>query len=30
MLKRYYQDHPAFERFLSACGRISRQLKQTL
>ena len=30
MLKRYYQHHPAFERFLSACGRVSRQLKQTL
>ena len=30
MLKRYYQDHPAFERFLSACGRVSGQLKQTL
>jgi hypothetical protein len=30
MLKRYYQHHPAFERFLSACGRVSSQLKQTL
>jgi hypothetical protein len=30
MLKRYYQHHPAFERFLSACGRISGKLKQTL
>jgi hypothetical protein len=30
MLKRYYQHHPAFERFLSACGRVSGQLKQTL
>jgi hypothetical protein len=30
MLKRYYQYHPAFERFLSACGRVSGQLKQTL
>ena len=23
MLKHYYQHHPAFERFLSACGRVS-------
>jgi hypothetical protein len=30
MLKRYYQHHPAFECFLSACGRVSAQLKQTL
>jgi hypothetical protein len=30
MLKRYYQHHPAFERFLSACGRVSGQLKQTI
>jgi hypothetical protein len=30
MLKRYYQNHPAFERFLSACGRISGKLKHTL
>src|SRR6266853_238173 len=30
MLKRYYQHHPAFERFLSACGRVSGKLKQTL
>jgi hypothetical protein len=30
MLKRIYQDHPAFERFLSACGTASGQLKQTL
>lgn len=30
MLKRYYQHHPAFERFVSACGRVSGQLKQTL
>jgi hypothetical protein len=30
MLKRSYQNHPAFERFLSACGRVSGQLKQTL
>jgi hypothetical protein len=30
MLKRYYQHHPAFERFLSTCGRVSGKLKQTL
>ena len=30
MLKRYYQHHPAFARFWSACGRVSGQLKQTL
>ena len=30
MLKHYYQHHPAFERFLSACGRVSGKLKQTL
>jgi hypothetical protein len=30
MLKRSYQSHPAFERFLSACGRVSGKLKQTL
>jgi hypothetical protein len=30
MLKRTYQHHPAFERFLSACGRASGKLKQTL
>jgi hypothetical protein len=30
MLKHYYQHHPAFERFLSACGRVSGQLKQTI
>ena len=30
MLKRYDQHHPAFEGFLSACGRVSAQLKQTL
>jgi hypothetical protein len=30
MLKHYYQPHPAFERFLSACGRISGQLKHTI
>ena len=30
MLKRTYQHHPAFERFLSACGRVSSKLKQTI
>jgi hypothetical protein len=30
MLKRSYQHHPAFERFVSACGRVSGKLKQTL
>ena len=30
MLKRIYQHHPAFERFLSACGQVSGKLKQTL
>jgi len=30
MLKHYYHHHPAFERFLSACGSVSGKLKQTL
>ena len=30
MLKRTSQDHPAFERFLSACGQVSGKLKHTL
>ncbi len=30
MLKRTYQHHPAFDRFLSACGRASGKLKHTL
>jgi hypothetical protein len=30
MLKRAYQHHPAFERFVSACGRVSGKLKHTL
>ena len=30
MLKRTYQDHPAFATFLSACGRVSGKLKHTL
>ena len=29
-LKRPYQNHPAFERFVSAWGRVSGQLKHTL
>lgn len=30
MLKRTYQYHPSFERFVSACGRVSGKLKHTL
>jgi hypothetical protein len=30
MLKRTYQHHPAFERFLSVCGRASGKLTHTL
>jgi len=30
MLKHDYQQHPACERFVSACGRVSGQLKQTI
>ena len=30
MLKRSYQHHPALERFVSACGRVSGTLKHTL
>lgn len=30
MLKRTYQDHPACERFVSACGRVSGKLTHTL
>jgi hypothetical protein len=30
MLKRYYQHHPAFESFVSACGQVSAKLKHTL
>ena len=30
MRKRTYQHHPAFERFVSACGRVSGKLKHTL
>ena len=30
MLKRYYHAHPAFETFLSACGRVSGHLKHTI
>lgn len=30
MLKRSYQHHPAFERFVSACGRVAGKLQPTL
>ena len=30
LLKWWYQDHPLFETFLSACGRVSGKLKQTV
>jgi hypothetical protein len=30
MLKRLYQNHPSFETFLSACGRVSGKLKHTI
>jgi hypothetical protein len=30
MLKRAYQDHPAFATFLAACGRVSGKLKHTI
>lgn len=30
MLKRLYQDHPAFSTFVSACGRVSGKLKHTI
>jgi hypothetical protein len=30
ILKRTYQHHPAFEAFLSVCGRVSGKLKQTI
>src|SRR3989441_6660501 len=30
MLKRPYQDHPALATFVSACGRVSGQLKHTI
>jgi len=30
MLKRDYQHHPAFEPFVSACGRVSGKLKHTI
>lgn len=30
LLKWWYQDHPMFETFLSACGRMSGKLKQTI
>ena len=30
LLKRHYQAHPMFEPFLTACGKVSGNLKQTL
>jgi hypothetical protein len=30
MLKRVYQDHPAFSTFVAACGRVSGKLKHTI
>jgi hypothetical protein len=30
LLKWWYQDHPIFETFLSACGRVSGKVKQTV
>ena len=30
LLKRRYQDHPMFDAFMSACGRVSGKLKQTI
>jgi len=30
MLKRVYQDHPAFTTFVSACGQVSGKLKHTM
>jgi hypothetical protein len=30
MLKRAYQEHPAFATFLAACGRVSGKLKHTI
>ncbi len=30
MLKRTYQDHPAFATFVAACGRVSSTLKHTI
>ena len=30
VLKHWYQDHPLFETFLSACGSVSGKLKQTV
>jgi len=30
MLKRSYHEHPAFETFVSACGRVSGKLKHTI
>jgi hypothetical protein len=30
MLKRAYQEHPAFATFVAACGRVSGKLKHTM
>ena len=30
ILKRHYQDHPAMTTFLTACGKVSSKLKQTI
>lgn len=30
LLKHEYQNHPMFETFISACGKVSKKLKQTL
>ncbi len=30
LLKREYGNHPLFETFISACGRVSKKLKQTI
>ena len=30
LLKHEYQSHPMFETFISACGRVSKKLKQTI
>jgi hypothetical protein len=30
LLKHEYQNHPMFETFISACGRVSKKLKQTI
>lgn len=30
LLKHEYEDHPLFDKFISACGQISKRLKQTI